>query len=171
MTEEGLFETAGTMSAPHPEAIEVDPTDPQAVIRGLLMKGGTAAAAVDYAAAHPGQVKSIVISSTQCYSQDPMTEVNRRVFPKEFHMLEPEWQAKLKDWHGADYAEAFYTQFIRFGGEYGTGVFDLRPVLPSVACPFLILYPDRSSIFNVEQGVMFYRHLPAGYLHFYIFCF
>jgi pimeloyl-ACP methyl ester carboxylesterase len=120
--------------------------------------------AVDYAAAHPGQVKSIVMSSTQCYSQQPMTEVNRRVFPKGFHILEPEWQTKLKDWHGADYTEAFYNQFIRFGGEYGTGVFDLRPVLPSVACPFLILYPDRSAIFNVEQGVMFYRHLPAGEL-------
>ncbi len=120
--------------------------------------------AVDYAAAHPEQVKSIVMSSTQCYSQEPMTEVNRRVLPEGFHTLETELQAKLKDWHGADYTEAFYNQFVKFGGEYGTGVFDLRPVLSSVACPVFILYPDRSSIFNVEQGVMFYRHLSAGEL-------
>jgi tetratricopeptide (TPR) repeat protein len=51
VTEEGLFETAGTMSAPDPEEVEVDPTDTQAVIRELLMKGGTAAAADDYASA------------------------------------------------------------------------------------------------------------------------
>ena len=51
VTEEGLFETASTMSAPDPEEAEVDPSDTQAVIRDLLMKGGTAAAADDYAAA------------------------------------------------------------------------------------------------------------------------
>ena len=119
---------------------------------------------VDYAATYPGQVRSIVISSTPCYSKEPMTELNRRVFPEGFHMLEPEWQEKLKEWHGDDYTEIFYNQFIKFGGEYGKDVFDLRPVLPAVECPFLILYPDRSSIFDVEQGVMFYRHLPAGEL-------
>ena len=43
--------------------------------------------AVDYAAAHPGKVKSIVMSSTQCYSHKPMIEVNRRVFHEGFHML------------------------------------------------------------------------------------
>ncbi|MCW8983882.1 MAG: hypothetical protein OQK55_00955 [Thermoanaerobaculales bacterium] len=51
VTEEGLFETASTMSAPDPEEVEVDPSDTAAVIRDLLMKGGTAAAADDYAAA------------------------------------------------------------------------------------------------------------------------
>jgi tetratricopeptide (TPR) repeat protein len=51
VAEEGLFETASTMSAPDPEEVEVDPSDTPAVIRDLLMKGGTAAAADDYAAA------------------------------------------------------------------------------------------------------------------------
>jgi tetratricopeptide (TPR) repeat protein len=51
VTEEGLFETASTMSAPDSEELEVDPSDTNAVIRDLLMKGGTAAAEDDYAAA------------------------------------------------------------------------------------------------------------------------
>jgi len=51
VTEEGLFETASTMSAPDPEEVEVDPSDPLAVIRDLLTKGGTAAAEDDYAGA------------------------------------------------------------------------------------------------------------------------
>jgi pimeloyl-ACP methyl ester carboxylesterase len=36
--------------------------------------------------------------------------------------------------------------------------------VPSVSCPALVLYPDRSFLFPVEQGVSFYRHLPKGEL-------
>ena len=42
--------------------------------------------------------------------------------------------------------------------------FDLRPVLRKVSCPALVLYPDRSSIFHVEQSIAFYRDLPKGEL-------
>lgn len=31
-------------------------------------------------------------------------------------------------------------------------------------CPTLVLYPDRSFLFEMEQGVAFYRHLPKGEL-------
>jgi tetratricopeptide (TPR) repeat protein len=51
VAEEGLFETASTMSAPAPEEAEIDPSDTHAVIRDLLTKGGTAAADDDYASA------------------------------------------------------------------------------------------------------------------------
>ena len=46
-----LLETGATVSASGAEAAEVDPTDPRAVIRDLLAKGGAAAAADNYAAA------------------------------------------------------------------------------------------------------------------------
>ncbi|MBN1102383.1 MAG: alpha/beta hydrolase, partial [Deltaproteobacteria bacterium] len=39
-----------------------------------------------------------------------------------------------------------------------------RPLLPFVQCPTLVLYPDRSFLFSVEQAVAFYRHLPQGEL-------
>jgi len=33
-----------------------------------------------------------------------------------------------------------------------------------VMCPSLVIYPDRSFIFEVEQGLAFYRHLLYGEL-------
>ncbi len=119
--------------------------------------------ALDYAAAFPERVLTLATSSTQCYSKAPMTEVNARMFPKTFRELEPELREKLTEWHGAG-AELFFDQFRLFGGAYGKEVFDLRPVLPSVTCPALVLYPDRSALFEVEQGVAMYRGLPKGEL-------
>ncbi|MFH1122610.1 MAG: alpha/beta hydrolase [Pseudomonadota bacterium] len=120
--------------------------------------------AVDYAAAYPDQVKTIVVSSTQSHSMIPMHELNPQKFTASFQDLEPDLKQKLLDWHGKDYAETFFNQFRRYGGAYGKEVFDLRPQLPLVACPTLVLYPDRSSIFDVEQGVSLYRHLSKGEL-------
>jgi len=118
---------------------------------------------VDYSVKYPQDVKTLTIASTQCYSEVPMTELNKDRLVSNFIDLEPELQAKLIDWHGAK-AESHYNQFAKFGGAYGASYFDLRPSLPSVACPTLVLYPDRSSIFDVEQSVAFYRHLPRGEL-------
>ncbi len=120
--------------------------------------------AIDYAVKRPQHVKSITISSTQCYSEITMVEFNAEKFPKPFCDLEPEIREKLIDWHGKDYVESFHKQFCNFGGAYGKGFFDLRGLLPSVTCPALVLYPDRSILFDVEQGVAFYRHLPRGEL-------
>ncbi len=118
----------------------------------------------DYAAKYPDQVLSFVTSSTQCYSNIAMTELNRQKFPKPFRDLAPDLRKKLISWHGKDYAESSYNMFRTYGGAYGKGFFDLRRVLPSVKCPTLVLYPDRSSIFDVEQAVTFYRCLPSGEL-------
>lgn len=120
--------------------------------------------AVDYAGQYPGRVKTIITSSTQCYSEMPMAAFNRLKFPHSFRELAPELREKLCRWHGEDRAESFFNQFRRYGGAYGGGDFDLRDSLARVACPALVLYPDRSFLFPVEQGVAFYRHLPAGEL-------
>jgi pimeloyl-ACP methyl ester carboxylesterase len=120
--------------------------------------------AVDYAAAHPERVKSLATSSTQCFSLVSMPEFNHEKFPKSFQELDIDLRAKLLDWHGKDHAEPFYEQFRQEGGSYGTGFFDLRPTLLKVRCPALVLYPDRSILFEVEQGVHFYRHLTQGEL-------
>jgi len=118
---------------------------------------------VDYAAKFPDQIESMVIASTQCFSTIAMTEVDAQAFPKTFRELEPELKTKLIEWHGKD-AEPFFDQFRQFGGSYGTNIFDLRPALSSVRCPALVLYPDRSFIFDVEQGVAMYRQLSRGEL-------
>lgn len=119
--------------------------------------------AVDYAARYPEDVTSVTAASTQCYSEVPMTQLNLERLVVDFRDLEPRLQAKVIDWHG-ETAEVKYNQFARCGGEYGVGYFDLRPVLPKVQCPALVLYPDRSSIFYVEQCIAFYRGLPKGEL-------
>jgi len=119
---------------------------------------------IDYAAMYPHHITTIVVSSTQCYSKMTMRELNSLKFPNPFQDLEPEIKKKLIDWHGAEHAESFFNQFRKYGGAYGTGFFDLRDVLPSVTCPALVLYPDRSFIFDVEQAVAFYRCLPNGEL-------
>ena len=118
---------------------------------------------VDYAIQYPEDVKTLTVASTQCYSETPMTELNMVRLVNLFTQLEPELQAKMIAWHGES-AEIKYDQFAKQGGAYGIDYFDLRPILTMVACPTLVLYPDRSSIFDVEQSVAFYRHLLKGEL-------
>lgn len=120
--------------------------------------------AVDYALDYPEHVMSIVISSTQCYSKVSMPELNQEKFPKVFRELDPNLQAKLNLCHGEEHAEPFFNLFRIHGGHYGTGFFDIRPLLPSISCPALVLYPDRSFLFDVEQAVAFYRLLRRGEL-------
>lgn len=119
--------------------------------------------AMDYAARHLNRVKTAVISSTMCYSSVPMTEFNASKFTKSFEELDPELRSKLVSWHG-EMTQPFFVQFRQYGGAYGKDLFDLRPTLASVNCPTLVLYPDRSFLFEVEQGVAFYRSLPEGEL-------
>lgn len=118
---------------------------------------------IDYAIKYPEEVKTLTIASTQCFSEVTMKELNAIKFVSDFNKLQPNLQAKMVEWHG-DKAEVYYNQFASFGGAYGTDYFDLRPILHKVNCPTLILYPDRSAIFDVEQAVSFYRHLPKGEL-------
>jgi pimeloyl-ACP methyl ester carboxylesterase len=120
--------------------------------------------ALDYATRYSKPVQSITISSTQCYSDIPMPELNRKLFPKSLDQLDPDLREKLEEWHGKGRAGRFFDMFRDRGGSYGTGMFDLRPILPAVTCPVLVLYPDRSALFEVEQGLAFYRHLPNGEL-------
>lgn len=120
--------------------------------------------ALDAAAARPGLVKSVVTASTQCYCPLPAPQFNRQKFPLPFGELDQEVRDKMIKWQGADKAEERYELYRYQGGSYGCGEFDLRPLLPSVAAPALVLYPDRSSLFPVEQGVAMYRGLPRGEL-------
>ena len=121
---------------------------------------------VEYVVKYPDQVKTIVVSSTQCYSDMTMHEFNKMKFPKPYGDLNPKFRENLIHWQGKEYAEKYYKLFRKYGGggAYGRGFFDLRNLLPLVTCPTLVLYPDRSPIFDVKQGVEFYHKLPEGEL-------
>jgi pimeloyl-ACP methyl ester carboxylesterase len=118
---------------------------------------------IDYAVKYPREVKTLTTASTQCYSEVPMTELISRKFIDKFEKLQPDQQAKMVEWQG-ERAQVTYDHFARYGGAYGIDFFDLRPILPLVTCPTLVLYPDRSAVFDVEQSLAFYRHLPKGEL-------
>jgi pimeloyl-ACP methyl ester carboxylesterase len=118
---------------------------------------------IDYTLKYPDDVKTLTAASTQCYSKTDMIDLNKRKLVRSFSLLEPKLQLKMIEWHG-ELAQVRYDQFAKFGGAYGVNPFDLRPLLPGVPCPTLVLYPDRSAIFDVEQSIAFYRHLPKGEL-------
>lgn len=119
---------------------------------------------VEYAGRRPQNVLSLTASSTMCFSTVTMTEFNALKFPKSFLELDPDLRHKIVSWHGEDRAEPLYEMARTRGGAYGVGFFDLRPRLTLVQCPTLVVYPDRSALFPVEQGVAFYRHLAKGEL-------
>jgi len=130
----------------------------------LIGQCGGGVIAIDYVVKFPDRARTIVASSTQCYSEIPLFEFNKLKFPNVFRELRSDLKQKLIEWHGKDCAEPFYNQFRRYGGAYGKDVFDFRGLLPQLTCPALVLYPDRSSFFDVEQGMALYRHLPYGEL-------
>ncbi len=119
---------------------------------------------VDYAVKYPEQIMTLTTASTMCYSTITLEEFNRLKFPASYDLLPPEIQKKYVYWHGAERAEHFYNLCSKYGGCYGRDFFDLRPLIESVQCPSLVMYPDRGHFFEVEQGVAFYRHLSQGEL-------
>lgn len=117
-----------------------------------------------FAARYPNRVRSMTASSTLCNSDRTLEEFNAEKFPKSFPELDDKLREKLLDWHGPERAPVFFEQFRSYGGAYGRDFFDLRPILALVKCPSLVIYPDRSVLFPVEQGVAMYRGLEAGQL-------
>ncbi len=119
---------------------------------------------VDYSVCYPKQVKTLSTASTFCYSTILLEDFNQQKFPASFDLLPVDIQNKYVYWHGPERAAHFFNLCSRYGGCYGTGIFDLRPVIGEVACPSLVMYADRGHFFEVEQGVAFYRHLKNGEL-------
>jgi tetratricopeptide (TPR) repeat protein len=85
---EGLFETGPAMSAGETEDVEVDPSDTLAVIRDLLSRGGTAAAADDYAGAIDAWSRILLLDHAHEEAKDRIEhirhakeEVERRIEP------------------------------------------------------------------------------------------
>lgn len=125
-----------------------------------------------YTTQYPDRIKAIAISSTMCCGWGVPLQPSEPSAPPEDRKrpslddAEPGFRKKLIDWHGEAWAPELFSLFIEGGGAYGTGstIFDLRDTLKQVQCPALVLYPDRSRLFDVEQAVMMYRSLPEGEL-------
>lgn len=120
--------------------------------------------AFHYALRNPDRVKTIITSSTQCFSEVKMTELVPVKFPLPFAELPAKLQKQLINWHGKSRAQELYHLFRKGGGAYGREKYDIRNILPKIHCPTLVLYGDRSHLFNVEQAVAMYNLLPKGEL-------
>lgn len=125
---------------------------------------------VDLAVAHPDRVRSLVLGSVQAWSLKDMLAFNQEKFSLPFAELDPDLRQKITKWHGPDWAGPLYDLARLQGGAYGSGFFDLRPQLSQVQCPTLVIFPDRSALFDVEQGVAMYRCLPRGELAVMPYC-
>jgi len=119
-----------------------------------------------YAVQNPDRVAAIAISSTLCSGELITFDPSDSKIISSFEDAQAEFQDKLVYWHGESWARDLFRLFIEMGGAYGTdpASFDLRPLLKNIQCPSLVLYPDRSRLFDVEQGVLIYHSLPRGEL-------
>ena len=125
-----------------------------------------------FAAQNPDIIKAVAVSSTMCCSnagtyrpsQPPPTS-ERKELPS-FKDVSQAYRDTLIRWQGEEYAPELFKLFVEGGGAYSAGPrpFDLRDTLKTVRCPALVLYPDRSHLFDVEQAVLMYHSLPEGEL-------
>jgi len=118
----------------------------------------------DYAIKYPQHTNSLVISSTLCHSHLSLEKMNAKAFPKVFKDKHAEFKEKFIRWHSLEKAESLYNHFRIYGGAYGRDCFDIRSELKNIDCPVLVLYPDRSSLFEVEQAVAYYRNIKNSEL-------
>jgi pimeloyl-ACP methyl ester carboxylesterase len=123
-----------------------------------------------FAAQYPKRVKAIVTSSTLCYTKITVADLCKDNVFSSFETADVDFQEKMVDWHGKDYAPELYSLFLQMGGAYGSGIFDIRDFLGKIKCPALVLYPDRSGLFDVEQAVFMYKALPSAALAVLPYC-
>ena len=119
-----------------------------------------------YAAQNPDRVIAIAVSSTLCSGKLLTWNPSDKEIIPSFEDAQAEFQDKLVYWHGESWARDLFKLFMELGGAYGTDLasFDLTHLLKNIRCPSLVLYPDRSRLFDVEQGVLMYRSLSNGEL-------
>jgi len=123
---------------------------------------------VHFAARYPDMVKAIAVSSTNCcdnagtFRPSRPSQPSDRKGPPSFQDASQAYRDTLIRWQGEAYAPELYALFVEKGGAYAAGPrpFDLRDTLKDVQCPALVLYPDRSHLFDVEQAVLMYHALP-----------
>lgn len=119
-----------------------------------------------YAAQNPDRIIAIAVSSTLCSGKLLKWNPSDKEIIPSFEDAQAEFQDKLVYWHGESWARDLFRLFMELGGAYGTDLnsFDLTYLLKNIQCPSLVLYPDRSRLFDVEQGVLMYRSLSNGEL-------
>jgi pimeloyl-ACP methyl ester carboxylesterase len=120
------------------------------------------AIALLFGARNPERTARVVVAGTSCYGEETTLLKALRVFPSP-EELPADWLQELVHCHGRLYARKLYRIFykaIREENGYPFKGYDLRPILPRVECPVMVVYGDRDPLFDFEQALIMYRHLP-----------
>lgn len=141
------------------DEIEVD----RAHLCGICVGG---AIALLFAAQNPSRVDHIAVAGTCCFGEEKTASRALKLYPHPEN-LPCNWSRELAEHHGETYARNLYRIFyqaIREENGYPFKGYDLRPILPSVRSPVLVIYGDRDGLFDLEQALAMYRHLPKARL-------
>jgi len=124
------------------------------------------AIALLFAASNPSRTAAVAAAGTCCYGEENTTSRVQRFYPPRESLPEG-FLHELARCHGDAYAGVLYDIFYQAIEEksgYPFISYDLRPTLSRVRCPVLILHGDRDPLFDLEQALSMYTHLPDAEL-------
>ncbi len=119
------------------------------------------AIALLFAARNPSRVDRVVAAGTCCFGDEEISNRALKLYPHPTH-LSPDWLHELTSHHGESYGkklyEIFYQAILEENG-YPFKGYDLRPTLPQVRSPVLVIHGERDNIFELEQALTMHRCL------------
>jgi pimeloyl-ACP methyl ester carboxylesterase len=122
------------------------------------------AIALLYAAQNPSRVDRVAVAGTCCFGEEEISSRALKLYPHP-NDLPTDWLHELTEYHGVAYGKDLYGIFyqaIREENGYPFKGYDLRPTLPHVKSPVLVIYGDRDNLFDLEQVLTMYRHLQKA---------
>jgi len=122
------------------------------------------AIALQFAARCPERVRTVIAAGTCCYGEEGMGSKALELYllPED---LPRDWSRELQECHGSTYWRELYAVFrqaIREENGYPFKGFDLRPILPDVRAPAMVIYGDRDRLFDIEQAVTMHKLLERS---------
>jgi pimeloyl-ACP methyl ester carboxylesterase len=141
------------------DEIKVD----RAHLCGICVGG---AIALLFAVKNPSRVDHITVAGTCCFGEAETSPKALKLYPHPDD-LPPDWLRELTEHHGETYGKDLYRVFyqaIREENGYPFKEYDLRPMLPQVKSPVLVIYGDNDRLFDLEQAFTMHRHLRKARL-------
>jgi pimeloyl-ACP methyl ester carboxylesterase len=141
------------------DEIKVD----RAHLCGICVGG---AIALLFAVKNPSRVDHITVAGTCCFGEAENSPRALKLYP-EPDQLPPDWLRELTEHHGETYGKDLYRVFyqaIREENGYPFKEYDLRPMLPQVKSPVLVIYGDKDNLFSLEQAFTMHKYLRKARL-------
>jgi len=141
------------------EEIKVD----RAHLCGICVGG---AIVLLFAAKNPSRVDRITVAGTCCFGEAENSLRALKFYPDP-DQLPPVWLRELAEHHGDAYGRDLYRVFhqaIREENGYPFNEYNLRPILPQVNSPVLVIHGGRDNLFTLEQAFTMHKLLRKARL-------